>query len=212
MRIELIDYLLRHEQKSRALAELLVLSANLPDEVLSQRQIGRLFLDAGDPRRALDHFLRALRLAPTDQAAREGAAEAAFTAGDYLRARTYLRALNAPSPRLAEMEVIAEIILTRDPLAPRLRFTERRRRLAAGLQQAQERLVGCPGVDDGLRQELAGLGQSLTASRGSDDTDLIEQGVELIGRIELAAEQLCGSGGAIDRGWRAIAERHGDSQ
>ena len=47
VRIELIRYLLAHEQRARALSELLVLTGNLPDDVTSQAEAGRLFLEAG---------------------------------------------------------------------------------------------------------------------------------------------------------------------
>jgi tetratricopeptide (TPR) repeat protein len=69
VRVELIDYLLRLGDSRRALAELLVLSGNIPDTAADHREIGERFFQAGDARRALDDFERALKLDPKDTAA-----------------------------------------------------------------------------------------------------------------------------------------------
>ena len=86
LRLELIHLLLAHNEKSRALAELLLLSANLPDTAASHAEAGQLFLDAGDPHRALDQFARALVLDPSNALALAGAGESAFAEADYTRA------------------------------------------------------------------------------------------------------------------------------
>jgi tetratricopeptide (TPR) repeat protein len=212
VRIELVEYLLRQGQRSRALSELLVFSSNLPDDAASQQMIGRLFLTAGEPGRALEHFNRALRVAPDDDA-RGGAAEAAFAAGDYARTRTYLRALRSGSPRLADLRRVVEVILTGDPLAARLKLDERIRRLHVGLEQLGLRLGACSAVAEPLRQELVDFAEAATPSRIRRDSGLIDQGVDLIGRAGQTAEERCGAGSATDRGWLAIAKRHeNDSQ
>jgi tetratricopeptide (TPR) repeat protein len=81
LRTELVQLLLAHDQRSRALAELLQLVADLPDDAGAQTSAGQLFLDAGDPRRALDRFNRALSLKPHDVAAVSGAERAALELG-----------------------------------------------------------------------------------------------------------------------------------
>ena len=81
VRIELIQYLLAHDQRGRALAELLVLTANLSDDAAAQTEAGQLYLKAGEPRRALDHFQRALERDPRHPEAVTGAGEAAFEGG-----------------------------------------------------------------------------------------------------------------------------------
>ena len=97
VRIEMIRHLLAHQQRGRALSELLVLSGNLPDDVQSQTEAGQLFLEAGDPRRGLDRFRQALRIDPKNAAALAGAGEAAFDVGDYASAQRYLRAVEPAS-------------------------------------------------------------------------------------------------------------------
>jgi Flp pilus assembly protein TadD len=208
VRVELIEYLLRQGQHSRALSELLVLSANLPDDAASQDLIGRLFLTAGEPGRAREHFDRALRLAPGNDDVRGRAAEAAFAAGDYARTRTYLRGLTASAPGVADLRRVVEVILTGDPLAPRLKLDERIRRLHAGFDQLALRLGTCSAVAAPVRQELAEFARTATPGRIRSDPDLVDQGVDLIGRVERAAEERCGAGSPADRGWQAIAKRH----
>lgn len=207
LRVELIQYLLQNDRGGRALSELLILSANLPDEVVSQREIGQLFLTAGDPRRALDHFTRALRLAPNDAATVAGAGEAAFAAGDYARVLMYLREPGL-SRRLSDMRVMADAVVTRDPLAPRLKPDERRRRLLAGLDDAAGRLDECSADLGTLRPEVAAFARSASPRAVRDDPDLVDRGVGLIGRAQRTMARLCDRGTTSGRAWRLIAARH----
>jgi tetratricopeptide (TPR) repeat protein len=209
VRRELIEFLLQHDQRSRALSELLILSANLPDDADSQKQIGSLFLKAGDSRRALEHFTRALRFAPDDTDTLRSAGEAAFTAGEYGLARRYLSAVKALSGPDADMREIAHLVMTADPLAPRLKLDERYRRLHMGLVRAAERLAACGASLEPQQEELQAFTDAATRRALADDPDLIDQGVDLIGTVERAADATCGGGTASDRAWRAIAARHG---
>ena len=108
VRIELIRYLIAHEERGQALSELLVLSSNLPDDVELQTKAGRLFLDAGEPRRALDRFRQALRIDPKNGPTLAGAGEAAFELGDYASAQVYLRAAGPASARVSELQVVTD--------------------------------------------------------------------------------------------------------
>ena len=90
VRMELIRFLATHGQRSRALSELLAVSAETPDDVRHQEELAQLFASTGDQRRALEHFQRALRLAPGDPPALLGAGVAAFHLDDYPLAWSYL--------------------------------------------------------------------------------------------------------------------------
>jgi tetratricopeptide (TPR) repeat protein len=59
VRLELIRLLLAHDDRSRALAELLAAAADSPNDVASAIELGRLLSQAGDDRRAADQFARA---------------------------------------------------------------------------------------------------------------------------------------------------------
>ena len=143
VRTEFIEFLLNHGERDRALSELLVLEASLPDDGPSQLAAGKMLLAAGDARRAADHFARVLRLVPNDQVALAGAGEAAFELNDYAGARRYLNALEEETDRTRQLRTLTDLVVGNDPLGPRLPMSERRRRLAAGLAQVIRRLEAC---------------------------------------------------------------------
>jgi tetratricopeptide (TPR) repeat protein len=217
VRVELIQYLLEHNERARALAELLVFSANLPDDAALQAEAGRLYLRAGEPRRSLEHFTRALRRVPTSEAATAGAAEAAFQAGDYAAAQRYLRAAPA-SDRVTELREVVEYVLARDPLRPGLPFVERQARLAFALGQATSRLDACLTLPNDLarnRKVLESLGtearafaSALSSKTVPRSQDAIENGVNLVYRIEQQTATGCPPASALDRALLRIGERY----
>jgi Tfp pilus assembly protein PilF len=220
VRTEFIEFLLDHGERDRALSELLVLEASLPDDGPSQRTAGRMLLAAGDARRAAAHFSQALRLDPNDQIARAGAAEASFELNDYAHARQYLDALEEDTDRSKELRTMTDLVLSNDPLAPRLPIGERRRRLAADLAQMTRRLDACQartpaerrqaGVDlQPLLTEALGLDTTLNARNRPSSSDQIEAGFDVVVRGERLADRACGSPDPLDRAILLIARRHG---
>jgi tetratricopeptide (TPR) repeat protein len=215
VRIELIRYLLVHEQRGRALSELLVLSGNLPDDVKSQTEAGQLFLDAGEPRRGLDRFRQALRIDPENAAAIAGAGEAAFEAGDYTSARRYLRTVDSPSAHVSDLRSVTDLVLTRDPLRPGLSLRQQGDRVMAGFRRALEALDDCvtkrPAANDSfdsLRAEAGALEPKMTPERLRRTPESIDAALNLIYRIEQQTVDTCGQGSAFDRALLLIGRRH----
>jgi Tfp pilus assembly protein PilF len=217
VRLELIEFLLAHDQRARALSELLVAAANLPDDAVAEARLGELFLEAGDPRRALDHFTRVLRIDPDDAAARVGAGRSAFAAGDYARARRYLAAVPPGDGRVDDIRAVARDVIESDPLAARIGSAERRRRLTTAFEQAGRALMQCgPATEataraglESLESQAAAFQTTLRRARAVD-RDLIEDGMDLIVRIETAVEQRCGPpASTLDRALLLIGRRHG---
>ncbi len=209
IRRELIDYLLASDQRSRALSEILILSANAQDDAASQSEIGRLLLKVGSAARAHDHFRRALRDAPHDPETLTGAGLAAFEVGDYASAARYFRSVPNLAGPPAERRDIAEAVLANDPLARRLAADERYRRLERGLEAVGRRLDGCAQAPASGREELETFKKRATRRAVAADPDLIDQGVELIGRLESAASNGCGAASVVDVAWQRIAGMHG---
>jgi tetratricopeptide (TPR) repeat protein len=221
VRVEFVRYLLALGDRARALSELLVLSGNLPDDVAWHVEAAGLFRTAGDPARALSHFRRALRLDSTSRAALAGAGEAAFDLGDYAAARRFLRAarLEPSNPdfgRLSELLDVADLVLERDPLRPRLLPTERRQRVMADVVHVKERLDDCitgGTLSQPKRGHLASLRADLDAweaqARSARDRSLdpIEAGLGLVHRVEQQTAE-CGPASPLDRALVLIAERH----
>jgi tetratricopeptide (TPR) repeat protein len=218
VRMELIELLLAREERARALSELLELAANLPQDAATQMQVGRMFMAAADPARALDHFADALRLSPDNAQALVGAGAAAFALGDYNRALRYLKAVPRNNAQADDLREVAELVLNADPLAPRLSASERRRRLLTAFQQAVRRLEACLGRSsvemdarlESLRHEAQEFQSLLALPRGRQPPELIDDGADLVHRIERAAEGRCGTPTEpFDRALLLIGRRHG---
>ena len=215
VRIELIRYLLVHEERGRALSELLVLSGNLPDDAASQTEAGQLFLDAGEPRRGLERFRQALRIDPKNGPALAGAGQAAFELGDYAGAQRYLRAVDPASARVSELRVVSDLVLTRDPLRPGLSLRQRQERAMVGLSRAAEVLDHCVGPPEtsgnafeSLRAEMRALEPKLVLGTLRRFPDSIETSVDVVYRVERQAAATCGPPSALDRALLLIGRRH----
>jgi hypothetical protein len=198
------------------LCELLVLAANLPDQAAVHADVGRRFLVAGEPRRALDQFLQATRADAAYREALVGAGEAAFALGDYASARRYFDAVGEREGRVGELREVARLVLAADPLAPRLGPAQRRRRLVTAFEQATGRLDACLSVPPtGPREELESLRNdarvfAAIVGRSAVARDDIDDGVDLVYRIERAVERSCATPAVpLDRALLLMGRRHG---
>jgi tetratricopeptide (TPR) repeat protein len=216
VRFELIDFLLRHEQRGRALSELLTAAADLPDDAAAHVRVGRLFARAGDARHALDQYERALHLAPADRVALAGAGIGAFSLGEFQLARGYLARAPDDIDDVTRTREVVDLVLSIDPLARRVGSVERRRRVAASLDYVDQRLTACiaagrstgePQTAATLAQEAATLREQLKASTPLEQ-DAIEEGVDLFGRIEQYVSQTCPPPTARDQALTLIARMH----
>ena len=217
LRRELIRYLLGQGQSGPALAQALVLAANLPDAPGAHLESGRLFLETGDATRASSHFVRALRLDPGNLAAGAGATEAAFVLGDYAAAVEHARGLtDRPSLERAR---IAAAVIANDSLAPRLSVAERERRLAGMVDRAGRQLAVCrAGVPNTtpLAERTAGaLAAALTTFRGAlsaarlrESTEVIERGLRLVDQALQHVRQRCPPLDAQGEALRRVVRRH----
>lgn len=221
-RTEFVRFLLSHGERDRALSELLVLDATLPDDVASQLAAGSMLLAARDAGRAAEHFGRALRRDPKNRLALAGGGESAFEMRDYTLAQRYFHALDGDTDRTRELRILTDLVLGHDPLTPRLQMTERRNRLGVGLAQAIRRLEACqsrpagerldvdPRVDlEALLASARGLEAGLGGRHAPNSSDQIEAGFDIVYRGVRAADRACGSPEPLDRALLLIGQRHG---
>ena len=214
IRLELSGVLLRHGRTEAALGELAALGTTMPDTVANHVAAARLLAAAGDADRALTAFRRALRLDPEHQDALAGAGEAAFALGRYVEARRLLAQLDMPSPQLAARRDIAALIISSNPLAPRLSTAQRRRRLAAALDRAQTRVRDClaradlpPDVRSRLVAAQSAAGPPQASSRGGRDSmERVERDFERAYALEQAADGVCPAT-PLDAALLAIGQR-----
>jgi Tfp pilus assembly protein PilF len=205
VRRELIELLLARDRPGDALPEILAAAAVLPDTVAARLELAGWLVEAGEPARARDEFLRVLRIEPRNQQAHQGAGLAAFALGDYAAAARHLRDAPAGSAA-AHVQEVAALIVASDPLGPRLRAAERRRRLAAALDAAAARLRGCP--DAALGSEHERFTRELPPR---PDEERLAAGLALIGRIQAHARACGGAPSAADEALAAIVRLHADA-
>jgi Flp pilus assembly protein TadD len=221
VRLELVRFLLTHDQANRALSELQALSADLPEDAAVHVEVGQLFAAAGDSARALDQFLRALRIAPDAGAALAGAGQAAFRTADYAAARKFLRTAPDDIAGVTETRRIVDVLLSGDPLASHLGLSARRQRVMDSIAYADRRLMTCleqhaPGgladaEGETMHREAQAFAEQVKRSR-TLEADTIEAGVELGDRIAQRVTQSCPPATPHDRALILIARLHGVEQ
>jgi tetratricopeptide (TPR) repeat protein len=217
VRTEFIQFLLSHGERDRALSELLVVEGSLGENDAPHLQAAEMFLQAGDPARALTHFERALKANPGSQPALAGAGEAAFALGDYEGAHRYLQSLAADTDRTKELRTLTDLVIAGDPLAPRLTPAERSRRVQSALSRTIDRVDGCRArtPSGSAEPELAAVLEdarpfmnTLVGKGGAFTHDQIETTFDVVVRGERLAERVCGSPDPLDRALLLIASRH----
>jgi tetratricopeptide (TPR) repeat protein len=217
VRVELIDFLLVRNEISSVLSELLVLSRDMQDTPSGHTLVGELFLKAGEPRRAVDHFVSALESEPDNLDALSGAGEAYFELADYGRAVRYLRMAgeeDGASDNVRSLLRITALVIENDPLAPRLPVSQRIARFQRLFGAAQRRLAACQEeahnpLLDALVAEVMRLEPELTPAKIRSDQELITTGLGLAYRIEALAGQTCRDASENETALVLIARLHG---
>lgn len=202
LRLELVGYLLQQDLRDRALAELLIIAADLPNDADRRVRVAELFLASGEPQRALDQYRLALEVAPSHGAALAGAGRAAVDLGDYAAARRFLRR----APDGAEMDALratVDHVLANDPLAPRLSRAERRRRAIAAATWAARQIEQC-----GSGAAAQSLRDAIGKLPERDAMAAAERAVSLLHQADREATGACRGNDPESRGWLIIARRH----
>jgi tetratricopeptide (TPR) repeat protein len=208
IRIELARMLIDNAQATAAASELMIAAIDVTDPG-DQTSIGTLLVAAHEYQRAADLFRRALVADPGRVDALVGAGEAAFHLGAYANAvRYFQRATNrAPLTGVAAADAeVSRLILTLDPLGPRLAASERARRLVVLLGLIELRLAGCAQGAD-LARDLGTFEHDIRGDALRRDPDLMEHGIALLERCEREAA-MCGAQDATAAAIRRIAAAH----
>ena len=224
VRIELIQFLMAHQQRARALSELLILDAELPRTAEAHEKAGELFLQVRDAQHALNDFSEAIKLDNHNASALAGVGEASFDLGDYVKAQRYLEAAVLQSPESEPAKQLlstVKIILSTDPLTPNISLKERQQRLLRIYTQALQRLESClaqfsknrdTGSLQKLESEAVALRPKLEIQSLRRNPDLVRSGLDLAYRMERATSDTCGEPSGLDQAVILIARRHGAQQ
>jgi tetratricopeptide (TPR) repeat protein len=221
-RLELVDFLLRHDQKMEAQAELIASAATLPPDAALHLHIADRFLAAGDFQDALDQYRQVISLDPKNPAAYVGAGKAAFTLGQYRTAQRYLQSamdIGAHDEQTVNALETAKLVLDSDPSPPNLPAEERRRRIQAAFQQAGDRIVLClqkQSVDQDstasppdslhqLRAHWLELEPQIASHARRADAATLADAMDTVIRIEQVTASQCGQPEGLDLALLLIA-------
>lgn len=226
LRQQLCEYLIDHGHHAEALAELIALSSETPDDAPLLTQVAGLFLKAQDYDSALKEYLRSLRRNRRLPAAWAGAGKAAFMMGDYRAARIYLAgalARNRHDAESAGLLATADQVLQTDPFDRRAPAQVRQRRAVFDFGHALARLEACAqsqGEDlhaanpptnlqslYATAMKMKPLMQEITLRR---DPDLLDSGMSLVFQIEQATARQCGAPStSVDQALLLIGQKNG---
>lgn len=183
---------------------------------------GQLFLRAADPARAVMEFETALRTNPKQSQWLEEAGKAAYAAGNYQKAETYLSKANRENPSDSTGELLETVrdVLRDDPYLSGLSDDEQARRSWRAFKQGLARLQSCTeshGVvqppeplpemqnlvkfakDMKVRVNLRSLGK---------DAGLRNDAMRLVFQIEEISSRSCGLPTGPDKALLLIGKEH----
>jgi tetratricopeptide (TPR) repeat protein len=226
-RLELCQYLIARGQDSDAEAELAALASDIPPEDVGLREgTGQLFLRVGEPGRALAEFEAALQTSPHDDKLLEDAGRAAYAAGDYPKAETYLaRAVreNSSDEIVGLLDTVREV-LAADPFQPGLSDEERARRSWDDFRQALESLQKCLGTGatnqatgqtpsnfDILNKDAQDMKRRANFVSLRRNPELRDEVMQFSFRVEGTTSQSCSTPSSRDRALLLISKKHSGS-
>ena len=172
-RFELVDLLVAQDDKEALLSELLPLQEEAPDDAATELKLGRLFIAAGSPARAIPLFRKALQQNAAKPDAYAGLGEAEFVQGNYRTAlANYLQASSLrPDDSTRSRIELCRQLLALDPNLRGLSTEEQYRRSLALLDLVLREVRDC------------------TGSHSQPAHDLVEQAEKTLKRRVAAAQQ-----------------------
>jgi predicted negative regulator of RcsB-dependent stress response len=217
-RLELIEFLLRTHDTTKAQSELLALSENVGDDAREQARVGDLYIRAQDYEHALAAYLTSLNLNRGNAASLAGAGLAAFELGRYDLARRYLQAEvdgNPGDTQSADRLKTAELVLRMDPFRSGISAAERDRAVIEDFTIAGERLKSCGAGEIGGSGSTTDLSTSWTKINPQmtlpvlrKNPDMATEAMNMVFNIERQATAACGIPAGSDLALLLIANLH----
>jgi tetratricopeptide (TPR) repeat protein len=196
-RFELVDLLTRTAQSQAALAELLVLADEAPENVDVQMRVANLLLQHGVPQRAKEIFVNLLMKDPHNFGAALGEAEATFAEGDYADAETDFRKALRLNPgnadarqRLEETAAIRSLDPTLVSLSANERY-ERSRNLIGQAVQSLETCAAGKALPAGTQDIISMAHEFIMRERRHREGDT-PKAISLAEQVWGARKQVCG--------------------
>jgi CIC family chloride channel protein len=201
VRFELTDLLAATGARNQAIAQLLELEREAPQDAATSLRIGRRFLSLDAADQAAEVFSDLIKASPRNSEARAGLADAEFAKGDYASALASFREasrLGSPDETVKERIDLCSNILALDPSRPGLRASERHARSLKLVETALSRLERCAGdrLTSGLEppvlQAVETARSVLRAKRRPASLgDATDQNVELAQQLWDTSQRAC---------------------
>jgi tetratricopeptide (TPR) repeat protein len=218
-RLELVDFLLAHNEKTQAQSELIASAASLPPDPAAHARIAERLMRVNDYTDALSQYRAVLDIDHKNSDALRGAGQAAFLLGDFRTAQRYLQSAKehgSQDPEADHMLQTADLVLRNDPFRRKLSDQERRQRTIAAFNQAGLRLQDCaqqkgdglntPGTPlQSLNAQWTKLKPKVASSYRSGNSEIAETAMDLVFQIEQQSAQLCGQPTGLDEALLRIA-------
>ena len=223
LRLELVRFLLAHQQEYLATSELFVLQNRTPDSPPAHIEIAKLFVEANDLPHALQEYAAAIRLDSNNVDALTAAGKLAFQIGNYAQAEEYLQAAldaNPDSQDNRHLLTLTRLVLSSDPLLPHLTQRDKQKRLETALHVALKRVEDCLNqMPEGkAAEQLQSLKTEANSAKerfqatSSTETDTVRAGLDLIFRMEQTASGSCGKPSDADQALLLIGRQHHGEQ
>jgi len=228
VRIELCRFLLKENERNAAESELIALQAELPADADLHAEVGNMFMQVQDYRRALEEFQQAVKLNSKQPGAWAGAGNAAYQLANYTQARRYLQNavdLDPKNLEAAQKLEISKLVLELDPFQRRLSQEERNRRTIAAFSQALSHLKQCAqsrGVNLQAQQTTGPFAKAYSAAKKMQpkvsrlnlrrNPDLVNGLMDLVMQMEETAQQACGTPPAPDQALLMISHTRGNTE
>ncbi len=222
-RLELCEFLLQQGRFSDAQAEIAGLAADTPeDDGPLLEKTGQLFSQAEEPGRALSEFEEALRINPRQNQWLEDAGRAAYTAGDYTKAETFLARADreSPSEEITGLLDTVRKVIDDDPYLPGLSDKQQAERSWRAYQQGLKRLGTCTGTDivaqssgetspdlQALINEAHDLKADVNLESLTRQSDLRNEAMQFVFHVEAINSPACGSPDTADQALLLIVRR-----
>ena len=199
-RLELVDLLVRSDQKPQLLSELMSLQEEMPPDPTLKRRMAGLFLTAGSPAHAQELYQEMVRADRRDAQAYAGLGESEFQLGDYASAqRAFQTALRLnPNDAAAKRHLeVSRNVLALDPelagLGSGERYLRSRRLVVLALAQLDLCSSGQDGNTDPAIESLRQSAQERIAERirGRVPEETIETNLSLAAGLWQTRQGLC---------------------
>ena len=217
--LELIDFYLQRKDTGQADSQLIVLSANLPEDPGLRTRVGDLFAQVGDYQRALAQYRFVFQLSPKYLPALTGAGKAAFQLGDYRAAETYLARAARDDSAGADVRnllAVTQAAASIDPFEHGLPEAEKIRRVLHAFQIASVRLDACSRTaPNPIPSSLASVLEQMKQRKPNANPgflakhpDQIDPLFEFAASVEKLSPSLCGQPTPEDSALLALANSH----